>query len=78
MPGLVDDVNAFISSAELRPEPELRAEEARIFKLYGAARQASQQDDMPEDLVYGVLFQRHYVFNWLRCGDEWDDVKTES
>ena len=78
MPALVDNIKAFISSAELRPEPELRAEDDRIFRLYDAARQASQQDEMPEDLVYGVLFQRRYVFDWLRGEDDWDDVETES
>jgi hypothetical protein len=76
MPGLGDDVGKFISSAELRPAPELQAEEDRISKLYDAAQQASRRDEMPDDLVYGVLFQRHYAFSWVRSGDEWDEVKT--
>lgn len=78
MPGLGDDIEAFISSAELRPAPELHAEDDRVSKLYSSAHQASQRDEMPEDLVYGVLFQRHYAFQWVRGGDEWDDVKTDT
>jgi hypothetical protein len=77
MPELINEVDAFISSAELRPEPVLRAEEDRIAKLYDAARQTSQEGEMPEDLVYGVLFQRRYAFQWLCSGDEWDDIKTD-
>jgi len=78
MPGLGDDTKAIISSAELRPAPELWAEDDRIAMLYRSVQQASQQDEMPEDLIYGVLFQRRYAFEWVRNGDEWDEVKTDT
>lgn len=75
MPKIGGDIESFISTAEFRPEPELMAEEDRISRLYSAARQASRQNEMPEDLIYGVLFQRRYAFEWLLSGDEWDHVK---
>jgi hypothetical protein len=78
MPGLGDDIQPFISSARLRPAPTLRAEDERVYKLHFEARQAYELDAMPDDLVYGVSFQRYYAFEWLRSGDDWDDVKTNT
>jgi hypothetical protein len=76
MPG--DEIEPFVSSAELRPAPEVRAEDKRIYKLYYHAQQANEQDEeMPEDLIFGVLFQRYFAFKWLNSEDDWDDVKTD-
>lgn len=78
MPGLGDEIQPFISSGELRPAPVLRAEDERVYRLHYEAQQAYEQDEVPEDLIYGVLFQRSYAFEWLRSGDDWDDVKTNA
>ena len=78
MPGLGDEIQPFVSSARLRPAPNLRAEDERVYKLHFEAQQAYEQDEVPEDLVYGVLLQRRYAFEWLRSGDDWDDVKTNT
>lgn len=74
MPMYGEETAPFISSAELRPASELRAEDERIYALYSHAQQANQEDKLPEDLVYGVLFQRNYAFRWLSSEDNWDDV----
>lgn len=78
MPALGGSTTTFIASATLRPEPELLAEDDRISRLYNAAQEASLQNELPEDLIYGVLFQRRFAFQWLRGGDDWDDVKTDA
>jgi hypothetical protein len=78
MPGLGDSISSFVSSAELRPPSELLTEDDRIYNLHGFARQAHRQDSLPDDLVYDILFQRHYAFEWLSGDDDWDDVRTDT
>lgn len=78
MPVLGDEIEPFISSAELRPVPEIRAEDERVYKLYQHVQQASQQEEMPDDLIYGVLSQRYYAFRWLNSEDDWNNVKTDA
>ncbi len=75
MPELGDEIQPFVSSAKLRPAPTLRAEDERCYRFHCEAQQAYELDAMPDDLVYGVLVQRYYAFEWLRSGDDWDDVK---
>lgn len=77
MPSLGESVEPFISSGELRDNSELLAEEDRIYNLHCYARQAQNENTMPEDLNYNVLFQRHYAFEWL-SGDDWDNVQTDT
>jgi hypothetical protein len=78
MPGLGDPVDSFLSSAKLRQPAELLGEDDRIYNLHCYARQAYRKGMMPDDLVYGVLFQRHYAFEWLRGDEDWDDVRTDT
>jgi hypothetical protein len=78
MPKLGDDIQLFISSAELRPAPVIRAEDERVYRLHCEAQRAFELDEQPDDLVYGVLFQRRYAFEWLRVGDDWDDVEINT
>ena len=78
MPGLGEPTEAFISSAELRTPAVLLAEDERVYNLHCYARQAFRENTMPEDLVYGVLFQRHYAFEWLGGKGDWDDVRTDT
>jgi hypothetical protein len=72
------DVEPFVTSAVLRNASEIRAEEQRIEKLFFLAQKASQNNEMPEDLIYGVLFQRYHAFEWLSSLNEWDDIDVES
>jgi hypothetical protein len=78
MPALGDPINSFISSAELRLPSELLGEDDRIYNLHCYARQAYREDAIPDDLVYDVLFQRHYAFEWLNSNDDWDNVQTNT
>ena len=78
MPPLGDPIAPFISSATLRLPGELLAEDDRIYNLHCYARQAYRRNAMPKDLVYGVLFQRHYAFEWLSSDADWDEVRTDT
>ncbi len=78
MPALGDPIDSFVSSAKLRPPSGLLAEDDRIYNLHCYARQAYRQNAMPDDLVYDVLFQRHYAFEWLNGDEEWDSVTTDT
>ena len=69
-----DDIDQFISSAELRPVAEFSAETDRISRLYYYARKAADNEEMPQDLIYSVLYNRCYAFRWLTGDDPWDDV----
>ncbi len=78
MPALGDSVASFVSSSHLRSQPELVAEDLRTYNLHCFARQAYRKDMMPDDLIYGVLYQRHYAFEWLNSDFEWDAVTTDT
>ncbi len=69
-----DDIDRFITSVEFRPSAEISAENDRISRLYYYARQAADKDEMPEDLIYGVLYNRYHAFRWLTGNEPWDDV----
>ena len=69
-----NDFDAFIDAAEFRPSAEISAENNRISRLYYYTRQAVDKKEMPDDLIYAVLYNRYYAFRWLISNDPWDDV----
>ena len=71
-----DDIDRFITSAEFRPAAEISAENDRVTRLYYYARKAAEKEEMPEDLIYGVLSNRYYALRWLTGDEPWDDVDT--
>ena len=78
MPGLGDSVQKFVTSARLRPPGWILAEEDRSYNLLCYARQATRTTSMPEDLIFDVLFERHYAFAWLGSRDNWDSVDMDT
>lgn len=78
MPALGESTDSFIRSAELRPPSELLAEDDRVYNLHCYARQAHRAGAMPVDLIYDVLFQRHYAFEWLSGEVDWNHVTTDT
>lgn len=78
MPELGDSIDPFVSSAGLRSPPEVLAEDDRIYNLHCYAHKAHREGTMPADLVYNVLYQRRYAFEWLTCDEDWDDVSTDT
>ena len=71
-----DDIDRFITSAEFRPAAEISAENDRVAKLYYYAMKAADQEEAPEDLIYGVLNNRYYALRWLTGDESWDEVDT--
>lgn len=75
MPVLGGDIDEFISAAEFRPAVEINAENDRINRLYYHAQKAvDREEEMPEDMIYGVLYHRYYAFRWLTVDEPWDDI----
>lgn len=71
-----DDIDQFIASAEFRPAAEISAEYDRTSRIYYHAKKAIDREEMPEDMIYSVLYYRYYSFRWLISYDPWDDVDT--
>lgn len=78
MPALGDPIAEFIASSKLRSPGALLVEDDRAYNLHCYARQAYKNNSFPDDLVYGVLVQRHYAFEWLNSSDDWDDVRLDT
>lgn len=78
MPGVGDSVEEFVASARLRPPGWILAEEDRTYNLLCYARQAARTNTMPADLIFNVLYERHYAFSWLGSNDNWDSVEMDT
>jgi len=78
MPPLGSSVESYIRSAVVRSPSELLAEEDRIYDLHCYARPAFCAGVLPDDLIYEVLYQRHYAFEWLDGKDGWDNVCVDT
>lgn len=78
MPILGDPITAFIASAKLRSPDALLVEDDRVYNLHCYARKAFKSNAAPDDLIYDVLVQRHYAFEWLHSRDEWDDIRLDT
>jgi hypothetical protein len=79
MPSLGADVARFIKTARLRPPSALLAEEDRVYNLHCYARLDQRMNiELPADLNYSVLYERHYAFDWLDGHADWDDVTCDT
>jgi len=73
-----DDIDGYITSVEFRPAAEIASENDRISRLYYYAVKAADREEMPEDLIFSVLYNRYYAFRWLTSYEPWDDVNTDT
>jgi Domain of unknown function (DUF4272) len=80
LPDCGEDLQDFLNSARLRPLGELLAEEDRHYRLWCQYFQTYNQDTdlLPDDLLYVVLYQREYVFEWFQGVEKWDDIQCDS
>jgi hypothetical protein len=78
MPALGESIDQFVSSAVLRPPAVVLGEDDRTYNLHCYARKAYRVGSMPDDLVYDVLFQRHYAFEWASGDEDGDDVTADT
>ncbi|QDA59293.1 DUF4272 domain-containing protein [Hymenobacter jejuensis] len=73
--------NDFREKAKLRSKKEILDQADLILRLNWACTNARmKQKPNPGNLDQGVVFERHYSFNWLikYMGQEWDDVTTDT
>jgi hypothetical protein len=80
IPALGSDVESFLASAELRPPGVLLAEEDRHYDLWCQYFQTRREGShlLPRDLVFNVLYQRQYAFEWLHGIEAWDEVQCDA
>lgn len=70
----------FINEAKLRCSSEILDETDLIYRIHWAVVDARLRDEeVPGGFDSGVVYERHYAFNWLTCySDNWDDVTTDT
>jgi len=78
MPALGAPVAPFVEAAVFRTPAELLAEIDRVYNLHCYARPAYREGRLPKDLIYSVLYQRHYAFEWFEGEDDWDHVSVDT
>ena len=79
MPGLGDSTIEFLSCAQLRHPSLILSEVDRIYNLHCYIRGSLRNgDSLPSDLIYDVLYQRHYAFDWFRGVGEWDVIPVDT
>lgn len=81
LPGLYGATGEFVARAALRDEVEILTFYEAIYQAHWAVRDARLNGRAaPEELHPGVLQERHHAFNWLigYCGQEWDEVTTDT
>jgi hypothetical protein len=81
MPPLYGESGEFVAGAVLREEADVLALYEEIYQAHWAVRDARLNGrPLPEGLHPGVLQERHHAMNWLigYCGQEWDDVATDT
>lgn len=75
------DEQAFIDNAELRSVKEILDALDLHYRLNWLVHDTGKQSKKSvEDLVSGVVHERHYALNWLTCfeNSDWDNVDTPS
>ena len=80
-PGVDQAPWSFIQGLRLRGKAELLDGSDLIYRLHWATRQAGLDGlPPPAGLIPGVIQEWHHAINWITryCGQEWDDVATDT
>jgi hypothetical protein len=79
IPALGSEIDPFLSSAALRSPGLLLAEDDRHYDLWCLLHSAIRNgESQPDDLNYGVLWQRVCAFEWLHGITPWDEVTGDA
>ena len=79
MPPLGSSIREFLTSAKLRPPGVLLAEDDRTYNLWCYANGTRRRrEPLPKDLIWGVLYERRYAFEWLDGMQDWDEVTCDA
>jgi hypothetical protein len=71
----------FIETSLLRSKDVISREYENVYQAHWKVRDAKINGrEIPEELVSGVVMERHYGFNWIVGyeGQEWDDITTDT
>lgn len=77
IPGIVLNLSGYLS---LRPTPEILDAADLIYRCHWATVENQLRCQASDRLDPGVVYERHYAFNWLLChqNQAWDDVTTDT
>lgn len=80
LPDLNSDPLNWIENAKLRKTEEILNEADLIYRIHWATTEARLKDKpMPYKFDNGVVYERHYAFNWLTMyADDWDEITTDT
>jgi Domain of unknown function (DUF4272) len=82
--GFIQAANSYenmLASAQLRTKSEILDEADKIYRLNWACVNARvKQQPAPANLEAGVVYERHFVLNWLinYQGQDWDFVSADT
>jgi len=75
------ETRGFIENAELRSDDEIFDANEFIYDSHWKLRDARiNHKRIPEEIDSGIVQERHHAINWLTgyCGQEWDEVTTDT
>jgi len=80
IPGPGQDPSRFVKEATLRGSDELLDELDLIYRVHWAVRDAAlNKREIPCGFDPGIVYEWHYVLNWLTGhAEQWDDIKTDT
>lgn len=70
----------YVASATLRSPEAIHSEYEKIYDAHWAVRNTALQGLPAQGGHPGVIYQRHYAFNWLTRykGQDWDNIYTDT
>lgn len=67
----------FFRSSKVQEPGRLLAEDDRTYNLWCFAQKARRIGKLPTDLIWNVLYERRYAFEWLDGMQDWDEVTCD-
>ncbi|MGO4213851.1 DUF4272 domain-containing protein [Terriglobus sp. 2YAB30_2] len=81
VPAFGEPLGTFVASANLRSEEEIDTVREEHYQAHWQVRDARiNGKPMPPDIEPGVIYERHYAFNWLIGYDNlsWDEMEVDT
>jgi len=74
LPAFMENTNDFITTATMRPLPEILDQSDLLFRLNWAMRQAQLDRSAEMGLNPGIAYERYYAINWvIFTRPDWDE-----
>lgn len=81
LPQIGGPASEYIETAFIRPDDEINSEYEKVYDAHWEVRDAQLNGKpIPKGFNPSVVRERHYGFNWLigYCGQEWDEISTDT